>query len=392
MKPFVELSFMPTALASGDKTVFHYHGNVTPPQDYKKWAQLIGKLIAHWIERYGKEEVRQWFFEVWNEPNLEVFWTGTQKDYFKLYRHTVEAIKAADKRLKVGGPATAMNAWIGDFLEFCAKNHLPADFVSTHHYPTDAFGRPGDDTEAQLAASHRGVLREQARATRRQAGQKPLYYSEWCTSSNPRYYRHDDPYAAAFVTKTILEATGLVQGYSYWTFSDIFEENYFPSLPFHGGFGLLNIHGVAKPVYRAFELLHQLGDELLPVKGAHQTVDAWAVRDANGVTILFTNHALPRQAIRSERVQFTLSNTASPRAATMQRIDENHANAKRVWQALGAPEYLSPGVVEKLHAASRLRRRSQQWHYQQGVTEINLRLPPHAVASVRLAFSPRHND
>ena len=71
---------------------------------------------------------------------------------------------------------------------------------------------------------------------------------------------HDDPYAAAFIVKTILEANGLVQGYSYWTFSDIFEENYFPSVPFQGGFGLLNIHGIAKPAYRAFPIATRTGN------------------------------------------------------------------------------------------------------------------------------------
>ncbi len=74
VKPFVELGFMPEALASGHKTVFHYRGNVTPPKDYKKWATLIRKLVAHWVDRYGIGEVRQWFFEVWNEPNLKAFW------------------------------------------------------------------------------------------------------------------------------------------------------------------------------------------------------------------------------------------------------------------------------------------------------------------------------
>ena len=169
--------------------------------------------------------------------------------------------------LKVGGPATAANAWIDDFLEFCKKNDLPADFISTHHYPTDAFGKPGDDTEAQLAASTRSILREQSREVRKQAGDLPVYYTEWCTSSNPRDPMHDDPYAAAFIVKTVLEANGLVQGYSYWTFSDIFEENYFLPIPFQGGFGLLNIHGIAKPAYRAFQLLHELGTEMLPVEG-----------------------------------------------------------------------------------------------------------------------------
>src|ERR1700690_190644 len=140
MKPFVELSFMPSTLSSGDQTVFHYRANVTPPRDLAQWSVLIRKLVSHWVDRYGLGEVRQWFFEVWNEPNLTAFGSAKQSDYFELYRYTVEAIKGVDKKLKVGGPATAANAWIDDFLSFCKANDLPTDFVSTHHYPTDAFG------------------------------------------------------------------------------------------------------------------------------------------------------------------------------------------------------------------------------------------------------------
>ena len=278
MKPFVELSFMPSILSSGDQIIFRYRANVTPPRDHADWAVLIRKLVGHWVDRYGVDEVRQWFFEVWNEPNLLAFGDGKQDTYFKLYRYTVEAIKGVDTALRVGGPATAENAWVADFIAFCKANGLPADFVSTHHYPTDAFGMPGDDTITQLAKSTRSILREQTRAVRKQAGDLPVYYTEWCTSSNPRDFLHDDPYAAAFIVKTVLEANGLVQGYSYWTFSDIFEENYFPSVPFHGGFGLLNLHGIAKPAYRAYQLLHGLGTDLMPVEGKHETVDAWLVR------------------------------------------------------------------------------------------------------------------
>ena len=110
MRPFVELSFMPTALASGDQTVFHYRANVTPPKDYAQWSVLIRKLVNHWVSRYGIDEVRQWFFEVWNKPNLTAFGSGKQDDYFELYRYTAEAIKSVDRGLKVGGPATAANA------------------------------------------------------------------------------------------------------------------------------------------------------------------------------------------------------------------------------------------------------------------------------------------
>ena len=176
MKPFVELSFMPSVLASGDKTAFHYRANVTSPKDYGQWAVLIRKLVAHWAERYGLAEIRQWFFEVWNEPNLDAFGSGKQDDYFTLYRYTAQAIKSVDGELKVGGPATAANAWIDDFIGFCAKENLAADFISTHHYPTDAFGKPGDDTETELAYSRRSILRDQARDVRRKTGDRPVYY------------------------------------------------------------------------------------------------------------------------------------------------------------------------------------------------------------------------
>jgi len=389
MKPFVELSFMPRALASGDKTVFHYRANVTPPKNHAKWATLIRKLVAHWVERYGPVEVRQWFFEVWNEPNLDAFFSGSQDDYFTLYRYTVEAIKSVDSALKAGGPATAANAWVDDFIAFCNKHQLPADFVSTHHYPTDAFGQPGDDTEAQLSKSRRSVLRDQAREVRRQAGDLPIYYTEWCTSSNPRDPMHDEPYAAAFIVKTIMEANGLVQGYSYWTFSDIFEENYFPSAPFHGGFGLLNIHGIAKPAYRAYELLHALGTEMLPVEGTHPTVDAWAVRATQSATILLTNYALPRRPIATETIQIKLGNAPPPAQVTIRRIDSDHANAKQRWQEMGSPEYLSAAAVTELHTVSRCGAEPQRFDFRDGVLGFDVILPPLSVAAITFRFAER---
>jgi xylan 1,4-beta-xylosidase len=389
MKPFVELSFMPSALASGDQTVFHYRANVSAPRDHAQWAVLIRKLVLHWVERYGLEEVRQWFFEVWNEPNLTAFGSGQISDYFELYRYTVEAIKGIDSLLKVGGPATAANAWIDEFLGFCKANSLPADFVSTHHYPTDAFGKPGDDTLSQLAASTRSILREQTRQVRRQSGRLPVYYTEWCTSSNARDPLHDDPYAAAFITKTVLEANGLVEGYSYWTFSDIFEENYFPSVPFHGGFGLLNIHGIAKPAYRAFQLLHELGTDMLPVEGVHETVDAWFVRGAQRSTLMLTNFALPRHPIATEEVCFALHSSNPDTAASIQRIDLEHANAKRRWEQLGKPDYLNSATLIELNDVSQLVESPLAVEFQEGVASIKVSMPPQSVAAIHFSHQIR---
>jgi xylan 1,4-beta-xylosidase len=387
MRPFVELSFMPTALASGSKTVFQYRGNVTPPRDYKQWATSIRTLVAHWVDRYGVKEVAEWLFEVWNEPNLKAFWTGTQEDYFKLYRVTADAIKKIAPSLRVGGPATARDGWIEEFLEFCEANRVPLDFVTTHHYPTDALGHESDDTETQLANSQRGRLREWTQDTRRRVGTLPLYYTEWNSSSNPRDPRHDEPYSAAFVAKTVLEASDLVDGYSFWTFTDIFEENYFPSVPFHGGFGLLNLHGIAKPAYRAFELLHRLGTEQHLVDGLHETVNAWVTRDKTAVRMLLVNHALPRHAITGVHAQVHLTHALEPSAAWVERIDEDHANPKRRWQALGTPEYLDRSALEQVHKASRVTRQACPWRWRAEQIDLEVELPPHSVAAVTVELA-----
>ena len=387
MRPFVELSFMPETLSSGGTTVFHYKANVTPPKDYEEWAAVIHKLIAHWVERYGIAEVRHWFFEVWNEPNLQAFWPASQEDYFKLYRCTVIAIKSVDNSLKVGGPATANNQWIPEFLSFCKKNSLSVDFVSTHHYPTDAFGEPGADTETQLQNVPPRMMKDQAITARTEAGDLPLYYTEWNISSNPRDPLHDGPFAAAFVTKIIMEARGLVQGYSFWTFSDIFEENYFPSVPFHGGFGLLNLHGIAKPAYRAFQLLHRSGNELLECEGNHPTLDAWMIRKKKSATILAINLAMPRHPIQTELLNLRLLDTPMLRAAWIERIDDNHTNPRQLWRAMGEPEYLSSGQLEQLNGASTLRQESQAWTQEGGNIDLAVTLLPQSVAAITIEFA-----
>jgi xylan 1,4-beta-xylosidase len=386
IRPFVELSFMPATLASGGVTVFRYAGNVTPPRDYAQWGTLIDKLVRHWVRRYGVDEVRQWYFEVWNEPNLKQFWTGSQAEYFTFYRLTADTIKAIDPSLRVGGPATAQNAWLPEFLEFCQKHDVPADFVSTHYYPTDAFGEIGADTETQLEHAPRNVMRDRASEARRHSGSRPLYFTEWNISSNPRGPLHDHSFAAAYVTRILMDVSDLVQGFSFWTFSDIFAENYFPSVPFHGGFGLLNLHGIPKPMYRAFELLHLLGRDRLPVTGTDESVNTWVVRKARGATILLTNHVQPSAAIETKLVTIQLTNAPAPRTAYLERIDETHANPRRAWSEMGEPTYLSPTQVDELKAASRLMKEPISWEYDPPTIRFDLDLPPHAVAAITIEF------
>jgi xylan 1,4-beta-xylosidase len=387
MRPFAEMSFMPTTLASGGETVFRYRGNVTPPRDHGQWGALIDRLVRHWVDRYGAREVREWCFEVWNEPNLTAFWTGGEQGYYELYRTTAEAIKRIDPSLKVGGPSSAQNAWIPQFLEYCDRNRLPVDFLTTHYYPTDAFGTIGADTLTQLEHAPRDVMRKRAEEAHAQARGLPLYYTEWNVSSNPRDPLHDESFAAAFAADIALSVDPLVAGYSFWTFTDIFEENYFPSVPFHGGFGLLNLHGIPKPVYRAFELLHGLGDGLYPVHGGHATVDVRVGGGESCVTAFVTNYAMPRHGISAESVRVRLVNAPPPASALLSRIDEDHANPRRAWHELGAPDYPSPREVETLIAASALRPEPHPLSISEGRIEFDIAMPPQSVAALRIAFA-----
>jgi xylan 1,4-beta-xylosidase len=388
MKPLVELSFMPEALASGKKTVFHYHANVTHPRHYKDWDILIDKLVRHWIARYGLEEVRTWPMEVWNEPNMKSFWPAGQEEYFKLYRHTVTTIKNVDAALRVGGPVTAQSAWIKPFLEFCNSENLPVDFVSTHLYPTDAATNQNQPIEKLLADGRRGFMTETARDVMRQAGGKPVYYTEWCASSSAHDPLHDESYAAAFLVKTVMDTAGLVECYSWWTFTDIFAENYFPSEPYHGGFGLMNLYGVPKPTYRAFEILHHLGNEMLPVDGSHQTVDAWVVKGDGFVNLLLTNHALPEHPISDEHVTIQLRNVSNqPIGSYIQRIDTDHVNPKSVWNAIGSPRYLKDDQRALLEQAAALAPVACNGRYEKGFLGFELDIPPHAVAAITIQLA-----
>jgi len=386
MKPLVELSFMPSVLASGQQTIFHYKGNVTPPIDYNSWGQLIYRLTQHLVDRYGIDEVRKWYFEVWNEPNLPPFWAGSQEDYFVLYRHAAEAIKKVDSGIPVGGPATARNAWISEIIDYCQKNNVAIDFISTHHYPTDtALGLEYDMVE-EMTRAERGILTKTAREARSKAGQLPLYYTEWNNSPGARDQYHDEPYCAAFAMKTIVDNIDIVDMYSFWTFSDIFEEPPMSSLPFHGCFGLLTIHGISKPVYRAFELLGKTGNERYHVvKEGGSTIEAVATKNSDKFMILFYNHQPPLAPIKNEEIEVFITGTNAKKQVTLERIDHEHANAKKSWLEMGKPEYLNTEQIEQLHECSKIVPETINCNAISNGMTFKLKIPTHGIAGISIS-------
>jgi xylan 1,4-beta-xylosidase len=269
MRPFVELSFMPSALALNPRqTIFHWRGITSPPKSYEKWEQLVAAFARHVTERYGRDEVARWYFEVWNEPNLPNFWSGSKQDYFKLYRHSAAALKSVDARYRVGGPATAGCAWIQDMILFCGTNGVPLDFVSTHAYGSP--WKPGSYLD--FGAVGRQLLGAAAQIKSSPRPDLELHFTEWNSSWSLQEPLRDTYVHAPFVLEQIKLARNAAASLPYWVFTDIFTEGGTPTRPFHGGFGLLTIDGIRKPVYHAYRLLNQLGDLELENADPHSLV------------------------------------------------------------------------------------------------------------------------
>lgn len=296
LRPFVELGFMPEPLASGKTTIFYWRGNVTPPRSQDEWAALVTAFLHHQIERLGTAEVRKWFFEVWNEPNLDGFWTGKQNGYFELYATSAKAIKAVDSHLKVGGPATAGMGWIPELLDYCSKNAIPIDFVASHSYgATEGFLDEHGRGRTMLAPSPDSLREEFARAKtdiqNSPFPKLPLYITEWGPSYSPRDPIHDNYICAAYILEKLRNSEGLVDGMSYWAFSDQFEEPGPPNTPFHGGFGLMNVDGLKKPGFFAYQFLAQLGKTEVPTNSRRCIVSTKGIE----TKALVWNFAQPAQ-------------------------------------------------------------------------------------------------
>lgn len=284
MKPFIELGFMPNALASGRETIFWWRGNVTPPNNYDKWAALVKNLAQHFTERYGVEEVKTWYFEVWNEPNLSPgFWTGTQADYFKLYKYSAEAVKSVNKDYRVGGPGTAGAAWEPEMIEYCQKNNVPIDFVSTHSYGVnqgflDEFGQGGTALSKDSMSVSGDVLQSRKEIGMSAKPNLELHYTEWSSSYTPADPLHDSYHEAAYILEKLKQVGNSVQSMSYWVFTDIFEEPGPRYTPFHGGFGLLTIQGINKPAFYAYQFLNKLGNTEM----VNNDSRSWATKNTRG--------------------------------------------------------------------------------------------------------------
>ena len=351
VRPYVEISFTPKKLASRlDYHPFWYKQIVAPPADYAKWDALIHAFTQHLVDRYGIDEVAQWYFEVWNEPNID-FWTGrpAQATYFELYDHTARAVKGVSQRLRIGGPATAQAAWVDAIIAHAAANHVPLDFVSTHVYGNDVTAdvfpdkRPVAPHEMVPAAV--GKVHDQI--VHSAMPQLPLIWSEFNATYANEQAITDSTYMGPWMADTIRQCDGLVQSMSYWTFSDVFEEQGVVKTPFYGGYGLLAERGVPKPAFLVFSLLHTLGDTRLPAPGSK---DVLATRRADGTLVLAAWNMAepPGSTVPEKTITLTLKGEPAGATATMRRVDGAHGDTLSAWKQMGSPAYLSLAQIAAL--------------------------------------------
>ena len=360
---------------------FWYKQNVAPPKDWDKWEQLVEAFTRHLVERYGEEEVAQWYFEVWNEPNID-FWVGDPKEatYFELYDHAVRAVKRVSPRLRVGGPATAQAAWADRFLAHCKEKNVPVDFVSTHVYGNDkaedVFG-----THEQISRNHmvcRAVKKVHEQIAASAYPQIPLIWSEY----NAAYDNHtevtDSAYMGPYLADTIRQCDGLTSMMSYWTFSDVFEEQGVVKTPFYGGFGLLAEDNIPKAAFNDFALLHR-----------------WAIRGwmsnrktrwSHGEKM---EHWLWRSGIcfcrkkRGRRRRFKVHFSGRvPKTVRTTIVDQEHGSPLPAYQKMGSPRFPSREQIVALRKAAALPA-SKNEAIKGG--ELNITLQPHALAIIEIA-------
>lgn len=381
IKPFVEFGFMPEKLASGEKTVFYWKGNVTPPKDYDKWALLIKNVVNHFISRYGIEEVLQWPFEIWNEPNLDNFWKDADKaEYFKLYKVTAAAVKEVNNHLMVGGPAISGGAdhWITDFLEFCNKEKVPVDFVSRHAYTSEFGERTPHFTYQEIMPvdsmldefkTVRGMIDNSA------LPELPFHITEYNTSYDPLNPVHDTAFNAAYIARILCEAGDYVDSFSYWTFSDVFEEKDIPRAQFHGGFGLVALNMIPKPTFHTFAFFGKLGEECLY---KDESIIVTMRRDGS-IALIAWNPVFERGEGGKKDYQLEIPFENENTFIKVQTVDEKYGNPWATWRQMGRPRFPSKSQIETLREVAKPHITTFRAAAEDGFIKLNISLSRNAV-------------
>ena len=385
VKPFVELSFMPKKMASRlDYHAFWYKQIVAPPADYNKWGALVRAFTQHLVDRYGIDEVSSWYFEVWNEPNID-FWTGrpAQQTYFELYDHAARAVKAVSPRLRVGGPATAQAAWVDAMITHATAQNVPLDFVSTHVYGNDTardvFGHDEPIPPHGMVCAAVAHVHDQIKHSAKP--DMPLIWSEYNATYMNQQEITDSTYMGPWMASTIRACDGMTAMMSYWSFSDVFEEQGVVKTPFYGGYGLIAEDDIPKPSYTAFSILHELGTTRL----ANAAADALVTKTADGsIVVAVWNLVEPGVAAPDKDFLIDLHGTTTYADAEVKRADSEHGDTLDAWKAMGSPKYPSRQQIDELRKTALPTTHEKMESILSKDGRFRLSVPPQGLAVVTL--------
>lgn len=355
--PYLEISFCPDALSDELNEMCYYKANASVPNSFEKWSYLITKIIEHIIERYGLNFAKKMYFEVWNEPDLP-FLRGDMEDYFRLYDYTVTAIKSVNSELRVGGPATSKCEWIEDFVKHIEKGSeitdgkpVPCDFISTHAYPSD-LPFLNSDYGADVTLQESNIMYQLFKNVKDIVESStlkglPIIMGEWNSSAGPLVFNHDEKNNGAFIIKTCNDLKDIIDGSLYWNMSDIYEEVDFHYIPFHGGYGIINVNDIPKSSFHAFSMLNKItGNEVCAAYDKEDAnVRALAAYDNenNIFKILLYYYKEPTiDNSETENITVSVSGIESKSiSAEFEMVNDEGGSAYEWWRKIGSPQFIN---------------------------------------------------
>ena len=362
LHPMFTTSFIPNAMTSGPTTIFTGKSRTSPPDDWRQWEGFVRESVEHAVERYGRDTVRQWYFEVWNEPNLHGwFWGGSKEDFLKLWRITHGAIKSVDAAFKVGGPSCGRAEWIDDLI---AHDCAP-DYVIGHIYNNDSpedlalapFDGPQEDKTSKSPSSAIGVMRGVRAMVDRLGFKGELHWNEWGRSFHGVDHRRETAGEAAFIVRLLAEVSQEADHFAYWCLSDIYDQVGYGREAFYGGYGLLSLQGLRKPAFHAFQLLGMLGPERVALSGDgldsfSNAIATWSGPNRGHVLVYAYTHdndAVPHD------LTVSIDLPAGTRPGRLYRVDSRENNVIALWHELGSPAYLSRPQTAELRSVNALK-------------------------------------
>lgn len=324
LKPLVELSFMPRALAqTPERTMFYQESIISLPKDLSRWTSLISALLRHLEDRYGREELESWLFCLWNEPDSPVTMFGFEdtEGFFAFYKATYDTVKAFNSNICFGSPSllsdTLCNGqWLQQFMTYTKNEQCPPDFLHFHFYPIslESASIPNlPQHEHLILDPNEDLLKDTIHQIRKKIRAEgwnvpKLYLTEWNSSVSHRDLLNDTAFKAAYIVKNILENYDRLDSFGYWLATDLLEEVKVSNQTYHGGLGLFTCNGIKKAAYHGFALLSRLGDTLIG-----RGCGYFLTKGRGGIQILLYNyqHYSPLYA-SGELFDMTFTNRYTP--------------------------------------------------------------------------------